>query len=76
MHDTVSGLAFGQFPGFVRNGNNVENMIENFHKMAPTAGLVAALPHLIIPILNSSILGNWLMPHPGDGSGTGKIMQV
>lgn len=76
VYDTVSGLAFGQSPDFVKNGKDVENLIENFHNMAPMAGLVAALPHIMNPILNAPVLGNWLMPYSGDGTGTGKIMQV
>jgi hypothetical protein len=76
VYDTVSGLAFGQSPGFVKHGTDVEHLIQSFHDMAPMAGLVGALPHIMNPILNAPVLGNWLMPHPGDGTGTGKIMQV
>ncbi|CAG8953710.1 hypothetical protein HYFRA_00006599 [Hymenoscyphus fraxineus] len=75
IYDTVSGLAFGKSPGFVKNGMDVEGLIESFHSMAPMAGLVATLPHIMNSILNTPILGNWLMPHSGDGTGTGRIMQ-
>ncbi|KAL9123290.1 MAG: hypothetical protein Q9187_000162 [Circinaria calcarea] len=42
--------------------------------MAPLAGLVAALPWLMNPILKSPLVGKFFMPKAGDGTGTGKIM--
>lgn len=69
-------MAFGRSPGFVKNGFDVEGLIQAFHDMAPMAGLVAALPHLVNPVLDSPILGNYLMPTAGDGTGIGKVMQV
>jgi hypothetical protein len=44
--------------------------------MAPMAGLVAALPNIVNPLLESPLTRWYLMPTAGDGSGTGKIMQV
>ena len=69
-------MSFGRNPGFVKNGKDVEGLIQAFHDMAPMAGLVAALPHLVNPVLNSSIFGWYLMPTAGDGTGIGKVMQV
>ena len=76
VYDTVSHMSFGRNPGFVKNGKDVEGLIQAFHDMAPMAGLVAALPHLVNPVLNSSIFGWYLMPTAGDGTGIGKVMQV
>lgn len=69
-------MAFGEAIGFVRNGCDVGGLIQAFHDMAPLAGLVAALPWLMNPVLKNSILGKLLMPKAGDRSGTGKIMMV
>lgn len=69
-------MAFGEAVGFVREGRDVGGLIQAFHNMAPLAGLVAALPWLMNPIIKSPLLGRYLMPKPGDGTGTGKIMLV
>ena len=69
-------MAFGKPPGFVENGKDVDGLIQKFHNMAPMAGLVAALPNWVNPLMNAPILGDYLMPTSGDGTGTGKIMQV
>lgn len=69
-------MAFGEAIGFVRNGCDVGGLIQAFHDMAPMAGLVAALPWLMNPILKNPILGKLLIPKAGDRSGTGKIMMV
>ncbi|OJJ33631.1 hypothetical protein ASPWEDRAFT_741538 [Aspergillus wentii DTO 134E9] len=74
-YDTVSHMAFGQNIGFVEQGKDVEGLIQAFHDMAPMAGLVAALPHIVNPLLESWLTDWYFMPTPGDGSGTGKIMQ-
>lgn len=69
-------MAFGKEIGFIEKGKDVGNLIQAFHDMAPMAGLVAALPNLVNPILEAPIIGSYLMPKPGDGSGTGRITQV
>lgn len=69
-------MAFGEAIGFVREGRDVGGLIQAFHEMAPLAGLVAALPWLMNPILKNSLLGRFFMPKAGDGTGTGKIMLV
>ena len=69
-------MAFGKAIGFVREGTDVGGLIQAFHNMAPLAGLVGALPWLMNPILQNPILGRFFMPKAGDGTGTGKIMQV
>ena len=69
-------MAFGEAIGFVRNGCDIGGLIQAFHNMAPLAGLVAALPWLMNPILKNPVLGKFLMPKAGDRSGTGKIMMV
>ena len=76
IYDAVSHMAFGEPIGFVRNGRDVGGLIEAFHEMAPLAGLVAALPWLMNPILKNPVLGRFFMPKAGDGSGTGRIMLV
>ncbi|KAL5382175.1 hypothetical protein PMIN06_003836 [Paraphaeosphaeria minitans] len=75
VYDTISAMAFGKSVGFVEQGRDVEGLIQNFHDMAPMAGLVAALPNWVNPLMNAPILGDYLMPSPGDGTGTGKIMK-
>jgi len=72
----VSLLAFGKPIGFIHEARDVGGLIKAFHDMALMAGLVAILPWLMKPLLHTPILKQWLMPTPGDGSGTGKIMQV
>ncbi|KAI9789482.1 MAG: hypothetical protein M1816_006024 [Peltula sp. TS41687] len=73
-YDMICQLSFGEPIGFIKEGRDVENLIDNFHKMAPFAAVVGALPWIARPILESSI-GRWLlMPRPGDNTGTGKIM--
>ena len=62
--------------GHVRQGRDMENLIDNFHQMTPFAGFIAALPWVVKPLWESRV-GRWLfMPRPGDNTGTGKIMAV
>ncbi|KAJ5698795.1 Cytochrome P450 E-class group I [Penicillium macrosclerotiorum] len=73
-YDMICQLSFGEPIGFVSQGRDVENLIENFHQMAPFAAVVGALPWLARPFLENPITRRYFMPKPGDGSGTGKIM--
>ncbi|KAF2439288.1 cytochrome P450 monooxygenase [Karstenula rhodostoma CBS 690.94] len=75
VYDTISAMAFGKKVGFVEQGRDIETLIKKFHDMAPMAGIVAAIPNWMNPLLNAPILGDWLMPSPGDGTGTGQIMK-
>lgn len=75
-YDMICQLSFGEPIGFITQGRDVENLIENFHKMAPFAAIVGALPWLARPFLENPITRRYFMPKPGDGSGTGKIMAV
>ena len=75
-YDTICQLSFGEPLGFVKEGRDIESLIENFHNMAPFAAVVAALPWLARPFLESPITRHFAMPKPGDGTGTGKIMAV
>ncbi|KAB8356377.1 hypothetical protein FH972_023961 [Carpinus fangiana] len=68
-------MAFGKSIGFVENGNDVGGLIQAFYDMAPMAGLVAALPNIVNPLLENSVTGRWLMPTSGDGTGIGKVMK-
>ena len=76
VYDMVSHLGFGSAIGFVREGRDVGGLIQAFHDMAPLAGLVAAIPWVVNPILKNPLLKPWLMPKAGDNTGTGKIMKV
>jgi hypothetical protein len=76
VYDTVSAMAFGKKVGFVEQGEDIELLIQKFHDMATLAGIVAAIPNWMNPLLNAPILGDWLMPSSGDGTGTGQIMKV
>ena len=60
----------------MKEGRDIENLIENFHNMAPFAAIVGALPWLARPFLENPITRRFAMPKPGDGTGTGKIMAV
>ncbi|KAJ9201541.1 hypothetical protein DTO164E3_3434 [Paecilomyces variotii] len=73
-YDMICQLSFGEPIGFITQGRDVENLIENFHDMAPFAAVVGALPWLVRPFLENFITRRYLMPKPGDNSGTGKIM--
>ncbi|CAG8904564.1 unnamed protein product [Penicillium egyptiacum] len=73
-YDMICQLSFGEPIGFISQGRDVENLIENFHQMAPFAAIVGALPWLARPFLENPITRRYFMPKPGDGSGTGKIM--
>ncbi|RAK71705.1 cytochrome P450 [Aspergillus fijiensis CBS 313.89] len=73
-YDMICQLSFGEPIGFVSQGRDVENLIANFHQMAPFAAVVGALPWLARPFLENPITRKFFMPKPGDGSGTGKIM--
>ena len=75
-YDTICQLSFGEPLGFVKEGRDIESLIENFHNMAPFAALVAALPWLTRPFLENPVTRRFAMPKPGDGTGTGKIMAV
>ena len=75
-YDTICQLSFGEPLGFVKEGRDIENLIDNFHKMAPFAAVVGALPWLARPFLENPITRRFAMPKPGDGTGTGKIMAV
>jgi hypothetical protein len=72
----VCQLSFGEPIGFITQGCDVENLIKNFHDMAPFAAVVGALPWLVRPVLENPITRRFFMPKPGDSSGTGKIMAV
>jgi cytochrome P450 len=76
VYDLVTQLAFGAPLGFVRETRDIGGLIEHFHNMAPMAGFVAALPWLANPILKNPLFKKYLMPRPGDRSGTGQIMKV
>ena len=75
-YDTVTQLSFGEPLGFVKQGRDIENLIESLHNMAPFGAVVAALPWLARPFLESPVTRHFAMPKPGDGTGTGKIMAV
>lgn len=75
-YDTICQLSFGEPLGFVKEGRDIEDLIENFHDMAPFAAVVGALPWLARPFLENPITRRFAMPKPGDGTGTGKIMAV
>ena len=72
----ICQLSFGEPIGFIQQGRDVENLIDNFHKMAPFAAVVGTLPWIVRPILESSIGKSLFMPKAGDNTGTGKIMAV
>lgn len=72
----ICQLSFGEPLGFIKQGCDVENLISNFHDMAPFAAVVAALPWISKPILSHPITKQFFMPKPGDNTGTGKIMAV
>lgn len=75
-YDMICQLSFGEPIGFIKQARDVENLIENFHKMAPFAAIVGTLPWIARPIMENPI-GRWMfMPKPGDNTGTGKIMAV
>ena len=76
VYDLVSHLSFGSAIGFVKEGKDIGGLIEAFHSMAPLAGLVAAIPWVVNPILKNPLLKRWLMPKAGDNTGTGRIMKV
>ena len=76
VYDLVTQLGFGKAVGFVKEGKDVGGLIQSFHDMAPMAGLVAALPWLMNPILKNPLFKRFMMPKAGDSSGTGKIMKV
>ncbi|KAI4152527.1 MAG: hypothetical protein L6R39_001786 [Caloplaca ligustica] len=73
-YDTICQLSFGEPLGFVKEGRDIGNLIENFHNMAPFAAVVGALPWLARPFLENPITRRYAMPKPGDGTGTGRIM--
>lgn len=75
-YDTICQLSFGEPLGFVKEGRDIEDLIGNFHDMAPFAAVVGALPWLARPLLENPLTRRFAMPKPGDGSGTGKIMAV
>lgn len=75
-YDTICQLSFGEPLGFVKEGRDIESLIENFYNMAPFAAIVGALPWLARPFLENPITRRFAMPKPGDGTGTGKIMAV
>lgn len=51
----------------------MENLIDNFHKMAPFATVVGTLPWIIRPILESSIGRKLFMPNPAENTGAVSI---
>jgi hypothetical protein len=72
----ICQLSFGEPIGFVEQGKDVENLIKNFHDMAPFVAVVGALPWLCKPILEHPLTRRFAMPKSGDSSGTGNIMAV
>lgn len=74
VYDLVTQLGFGEPIGFVKQGKDVGGLIAAFHEMAPLAGVLAAVPWLLNPIFKNPIFKGFLMPRPGDSSGTGRIM--
>ncbi|RAK91925.1 cytochrome P450 monooxygenase [Aspergillus costaricaensis CBS 115574] len=75
VYDLVTQLAFGSPVGFVRETRDIGGLIHHFHDMAPLAGFIAALPWLANPIFQNPLFKKYLMPKPGDSTGTGQIMK-
>ena len=46
VHDMMTQLSFGEPIGHVKQGRDVDNLIDNFHQMTPFAAFIAALPWL------------------------------
>ena len=76
MNDSVTHLTFGEPTGFVQAETDVDGLIEALHSMFVMTGLVAALPWLVEPIIKHPLLKKYLLPRPGNKSGSGKIIKV
>lgn len=77
MYDVVTDVTFGEPIGFVREGKDIGKLLQAFHELAPLAGLIAALPWLMNPLLKNDFFGRrFLMPKAGDSRGGGRIMEV
>ncbi len=68
-------MGFGKAPGFVEQRRDVGGLIAAFHSVAPLEGMVAAIPHMINFLVKLPVIGSWIRPSAGDGSGVGVIMQ-
>ncbi|KAL9025938.1 MAG: hypothetical protein Q9196_005318 [Gyalolechia fulgens] len=75
LNDAVTYLTFGEPTGCVQAETDVDGLIEALHSMFVMTGLVAALPWLVEPIIKHPLLKKYLLPQPGDKSGSGKIMR-
>ena len=76
LNDTVTHLTFGEPTGCVQAECDVDGLIEALHSMFVMTGLVAALPWLVEPFIKNPLLKRYLLPRPGNKSGSGKIMKV
>lgn len=76
LNDTVTHFTFGQPIGFVEEGRDVDGLIEALHSMAIMTGLIAALPWLFEPLIKNRFLKRFLLPGPGNRTGSGRIMAV
>ena len=72
----MTHLTFGQPIGFVDAERDVNGLIAALHSMAIMTGLIAALPWLFNPLVKNPFLKKFLLPGPGNKTGSGRIMAV
>ena len=74
--DTMTDVIFSEPSGFLKEGRDVDHMIEGLRDMSLFALLLGTFPWLVNPIIDRPFFRKWLLPHIGDRKGAGIMMSV
>ncbi|RPA86367.1 cytochrome P450 [Ascobolus immersus RN42] len=72
-YDVVADVAFGKPLGFIEAGSDVGQLVENFHRSLPAAGVMVRA-HWLADLLVKIPGFTYLMPKSGDTVGVGALM--
>lgn len=75
-YDVISGVAFGESIGFVKDRKDVRNLIKNFSDVSKFLEILALLPELSWLARNTRLGRKAFMAKPTDKSGVGVVMAV
>ncbi|KAL8800722.1 MAG: hypothetical protein Q9182_004965 [Xanthomendoza sp. 2 TL-2023] len=67
-------MVYGEATGMVQQGQEVDGLITEWHRVFTLGGLVASLPWLINPLIHHPLLKRFLMPSKRQDWGSGHIM--
>ena len=74
--DTMTDVIFSEPSGFIKQGRDVDGMIEGLRDMSLFALLLGTFPWLVNPIIDRPFFRKWFIPRSGDMKGAGIMMSV